>query len=127
MNSELDTLIDDSLHIKSELQRMQERYDANRKRIFDLMSSANQKVYLHGGCKVVRTEQFSIESVSKDLLAKALQEVDIPREKKVFIWNRSIKQMLRPAMVVLQAHLNLNGGPSSPVNSDHYLTAQALL
>lgn len=123
MNLELDSLIDDSLRIKSELQRMQEHYDANRKRIFDLMSLANQKVYQHGGCKVVRTEQMSIESVSKDLLAKALQEVDIPREKKVFIWNRAIKQILRPAMVVLQAHFNPKGGLSKPdVPDDNHMT-----
>jgi|GEM_PF-1816497 hypothetical protein len=127
MISELDSLIDDSLRLKSDLQRMQERYDANRNRIFDLMSSANQKVYQHSGCKVVRTEQVSFETVSKDLLAKALQEVDIPREKKVFIWNRAIKQMLRPAMVVLQAHRNPTGGPFKTAYSNPNLTAQAPL
>jgi hypothetical protein len=102
MTSELDTLIDDSLQLKTKIGQLQEQYNANRQRIFKEMSSANQKVYLHGSCKVVRTEQISIESVSKEQFIQALQEVDIPREKKVFIWNRAIKQVLRPAMVVLQ-------------------------
>ena len=111
MNSELDSLIDDSLHLKSEMQQMQDKYNANRQRIFDLMTSANQNFYQRGACKAVRTEQISIESVSKDQFAKALQEVDIPREKKVFIWNRSIKQIVRPAMVVLQ----INSNPMSSI------------
>jgi hypothetical protein len=37
------------------------------------------------------------------LFVKALQEVDIPREKKVFIWNRSIKEVKRPEMVILRS------------------------
>jgi hypothetical protein len=114
MISELDSLIDDSLRLKSDLQKLQERYNANRQRIFDLMTSANQKFYQHGACKAMRTEQISIESVSKDQFVKALQEVDIPREKKVFIWNRAIKQIVRPAMVVLQINSNLMSGASAP-------------
>jgi len=112
--SEIDALIDDSLRLKSEMQKMQDRYTANRQRIFDLMSSANQKYYRHGACKAVRTEQISIESVSKELFAKALQEVDIPRDKKVFIWNRAIKQIVRPAMVVLQVNSDHGDAPIAP-------------
>ena len=102
MMSELDTLIDDSVRLKGDLQQMQERYTANRKRIFDCMTFANKKIYQRGNCKVIRTEEISIESVSKEQFIKALQEVDIPREKKVFLWNRAMKQVLRPAMVILQ-------------------------
>lgn len=51
---------------------------------------------------VVRSEPISIETVSKELLIQALKEVDIPREKKVFIWNRLIREVQRQAMVMLQ-------------------------
>jgi hypothetical protein len=102
MASELDVLIDESLRLRREVQRLQEQYDAKRSRILELMTAADARVYRHGQCKAVRTEAIILESVSKDLFVKALQEVDIPREKKVFIWNRSIKEIKKPEMVILR-------------------------
>ena len=102
MPSELDNLIGESLDLRQRIQRMQQEYDAKRGQIFGIMTAANQKVYLNDKCKAIRTEPISIESVSKELFIRALQEADIPREKKVFIWNRSIKEVQRPATVVLQ-------------------------
>ncbi len=102
MPSELDVLIDESLRLRQEVQRLQEQYDAQRGRILELMTAADTRVYRHGACKAVRTEAIILESVSKDLFVKALQEVDIPREKKVFIWNRSIKEIKKPEMVILR-------------------------
>jgi hypothetical protein len=103
MPSELDVLIEESFRLRQEVQRLQEHYDAKRGRILELMSAANLKEYPCGPYKAVRTEAFIIESVSKELFIKALQEVDIPREKKVFLWNRSMKEVKRPEMVVLRA------------------------
>ena len=102
MPSELDTLIEESLNLRQEVQKMQERYDEKRGRILRLMAADNRREYRHPLCKVFRTEAVIIESVSKELFVKALQEADIPREKKVFIWNRSIKQVERPETVILR-------------------------
>jgi hypothetical protein len=102
MPSELDVLIEDSLRLRQEVQRMQEQYDAKRGRILELMTAANQQMYRYGQCKAVRTVAVTIESVSKELFVKALQEVDIPREKKVFIWNHSVKEVKRPETVILR-------------------------
>jgi hypothetical protein len=102
MSSELDTLIDQSLKLRSQVHSLQEQYDANRQRILNIMTDANQKSYTFNDCRVVRTESVSIESVSKDLLIQALKEVEIPRDKKVFIWNRAIKEIKRPSTVILQ-------------------------
>ena len=81
---------------------MQEQYDTKRGRILELMTADNRREYRHPLCKVFRTEAVILESVSKELFVKALQEVDIPREKKVFIWNKSIKEIKRPEMVILR-------------------------
>jgi hypothetical protein len=101
-NPELDSLIEDSVGIRTQMQNMQKQYDENRGRIFELLTAADMKSYKYSNYKVFRTEAISIESVSKELLIKALQDVDIPREKKVFIWNNSIKEIQRPAMVTIQ-------------------------
>jgi hypothetical protein len=103
MPSELDVLIDESVRLRQEVQRLQERYDAKRGRILELMTADNLRTYQYGSCKAMRTEAIILESVSKELFVKALQEVDIPREKKVFIWNRSIKEVKRPEMVILRS------------------------
>lgn len=102
MPSELDVLIEESLRLRQEVNAMQEQYDEKRGRILALMIAADQRSYRYGSCKAVRTEAVIIESVSKELFVKALKEVDIPREKKVFIWNHSIKEVKRPEMVMLQ-------------------------
>ncbi|HMD68875.1 MAG TPA: hypothetical protein VKF42_08350 [Chitinivibrionales bacterium] len=102
MPSELDVLIEESLHLRQEVQKMQEQYDGKRGRILELMTADNRREYRYGQCKAVRTEAIILESVSKELFVKALQEVDIPREKKVFIWNKSIKEIKRPEMVILR-------------------------
>lgn len=102
MPTELDVLIEESLCLRQEVQAMQEQYDEKRGRILALMTAANQQSYRYGQCKAVRTEAVIIESVSKELFVKALQEVDIPREKKVFIWNHSIKEVKRPETVILR-------------------------
>jgi hypothetical protein len=102
MSSELDVLIEESLRLRQEVCRMQEQYDEKRGRILQIMTTDNQREYRCGQCKVVRTEAIILESVSKELLVKALQEVDIPREKKVFIWNKSVKEIKRPEMVTLR-------------------------
>ena len=102
MQSEIDTLIEESLSIRKQVQTLQEQYDAKRGRILALMVAGNQREYRNALCRVFRTEAVIIESVSKELFVKALQEVDIPREKKVFIWNRSIKQVERPETVMLR-------------------------
>jgi hypothetical protein len=102
MPTELDALIDESLLLRRQTQQLQEQYDAKRKRILAIMTDANQRVYYHGACRAVCTEPISIESVSKELLIKALKEVDIPRDKKVFIWNTAIKEVRRPGTVMLQ-------------------------
>jgi hypothetical protein len=102
MSSELDVLIEESLRLRQEVQALQEQYDEKRGRILALMTAGNQRAYQYGQCKVVRTEAVTIESVSKELFVKALQEVDIPREKKVFIWNHSIKEVKRPETVILR-------------------------
>jgi hypothetical protein len=103
MPSELDVLIEESFHMRKEVQRLQDQYNAKRGRILALMSAANQRVYWYGPCKVIRTEGVIMENVSKEQFIQALKEVDIPREKKVFIWNRSVKQVHRPEMVMLRA------------------------
>lgn len=102
MPSELDVLLEESFRLRREVQRMQEQYDAKRGRILELMTAANQKAYQYGAYKAVRTEAVIIESVSKELFVKALQQADIPREKKVFIWNHSIKEVKRPETVILK-------------------------
>jgi hypothetical protein len=104
MSTELNMLIDESLQLRTQVQKLQETYDAKRKRILEIMTDSGQKAYSFGNCKVFRTDPISIESVSKELLIKALKEVDIPRDKKVFIWNTAIKEVLRPATVMLQVH-----------------------
>jgi hypothetical protein len=103
MPSDLDNLIGESMDLRRQIQDLQQKYDARRSRILGIMTAANQKFYLNDICKAIRTDPVSIESVSKELFIKALQEVDIPREKKVFIWNRSIKEVKRPETVILQA------------------------
>ena len=102
MPAEIDTLIDESLKLRSLIQQQQESYDEKRRRILEIMTDANQKSYRYGPCKVTRTEAISIESVSKELFIQALKEVDIPREQKVFLWNRSIREVKRQPMVILQ-------------------------
>jgi hypothetical protein len=102
MPTELDTLIDESMRLRSQLHQMQERYDANRQRILSIMTEENKSSYVYGNCKAFRTEPVSVESVTKDLLVKALREVDIPRDKKVFIWNTATKEIQRPSTVILQ-------------------------
>lgn len=102
MPSELDVLIEESLRLRQDVYRMQEQYDAKRGRILELMTADNRREYRHPLCRVSRTEAVILESVSKELFVKALQEVDIPREKKVFIWNKSIKEIKRPEMVILR-------------------------
>jgi hypothetical protein len=102
MSQELDTLIEQSLDLRRQVQTLQDRYDANRGRILEIMAAMNQRSYMFANCRVLRTEAVSVESVSKDLLIQALKEVDIPRDKKVFIWNRAIKEVKRPSTVILQ-------------------------
>jgi hypothetical protein len=102
MSQELDTIIEQSLNLWRQVQTLQERYDANHGRILEIMAAMNQRTYMVANCRVVRTEAVSVESVSKDLLIAALKEVDIPRDKKVFIWNRAIKEVKRPSTVILQ-------------------------
>ena len=102
MPSEIDILIDESMLLRSEMQKHQDRYDANRRRILEIMTETNRKHYVYKSCKALRTEEISIESVSKEFFIKALKEVDIPRDKKVFIWNASIKEVKRPATIILQ-------------------------
>jgi hypothetical protein len=104
MAQELDTLIDQSLDLRRQVQELQARYDANRSRILEIMTLENRKTYLYGSCRVLRIEAVSVESVSKELLIAALKEVDIPRDKKVFIWNRAIKEVKRPSTVILQTN-----------------------
>ena len=112
MPAEIDTLIDESLKLRSQIQQQQEAYDAKRKRILEIMIAADQKFYRYGPCKVVRSEPISIETVSKELFIRALKEVDIPREKKVFIWNRSVREVQRKEMVTLQ----VADGKKTPLN-----------
>lgn len=102
MVQELNDLIEQSLNLRRQVQELQARYDANRGRILEIMTHENRKTYFFGSCKVLRTEAVSVESVSKDLLILALKEVDIPRDKKVFIWNRAVKEVKRPSTVLLQ-------------------------
>ncbi|HUI92990.1 MAG TPA: hypothetical protein VLX68_12145 [Chitinivibrionales bacterium] len=102
MPNEIDVLIEESLRLRREVQRLQEQYDAKRGRILALMVAADRRWYTYGACKAVRTEACSIESVSKELFVKALKEVDIPGEKKVFIWNHSVKEVKRPETVILK-------------------------
>ncbi len=102
MPAEIETLIGDSVQIRSQIQKLQEQLDLNRKRILDIMTAENRKSYIYGNCRALRTEEISIESVSKELFIKALKDADIPRDKKVFIWNQSIKEVKRPASVMLQ-------------------------
>jgi hypothetical protein len=106
MIPELDSLIDESIALRMQIDQTRKEYDIRRKKIFELLTAADMKSYVHGMCKAVRTEAVSFESVSKELLIKALQDVDIPREKKVFIWNTAIKEVQRPAMVTLQIMKN---------------------
>jgi uncharacterized protein YpmB len=112
MPTEIDTLIDESLKLRSQIQQQQEQYDSKRKRILEIMIAADQKFYRYGPCKAVRSDPISIETVSKELLIQALKEVDIPREKNVFIWNRAIREVQRQAMVTLQ----VPGGKKQPLN-----------
>jgi hypothetical protein len=109
MSQELNTLIEQSLDLRRQVQTLQERYDANRGRILEIMAASNQRTYVFANCRVHRTEAVSIESVSKELLIQALKEVDIPRDKKVFIWNRAIKEVKRPSTVLLQTIRNASG------------------
>ena len=102
MPAEIENLIDQSVQIRSRIQKLQEQLDSNRRRILDIMVAENRKAYVFGNCRAVRTEEISIESVSKELFIRALKEVDISRDKKVFLWNQSIKEVKRPATVVLQ-------------------------
>ena len=102
MPGELDQLIEQSLDLRRQVQTLQASYDANRGRILEIMTRENRKTYLLGSCRVLRTEEVSIESVTKDLLIQALKEVDIPRDKKIFIWNRAVKEVKRPSTVLLQ-------------------------
>ena len=113
MPSELDNLIGESFKLRQQIQQLQQKYDAKRSQILGIMTATNQKFYLNDICKAIRTDPISIESVSKDLFIKALQEVDIPREKKVFIWNRSVKEVRRPATVILQSLKNKNQATDS--------------
>jgi hypothetical protein len=99
---ELDILIGESVDIRSNIKKMQEEYDGNRSRISELLKEKNLHSYSYGRYRAVLTEEISMEGVSKELLIKALQEVDIPREKKVFIWNHAIKEIKRPAIVMIQ-------------------------
>jgi hypothetical protein len=108
MPSELDNLITESFDLRQNIQDMQQKYDAKRSQILGIMTATNQKFYLNDICKAIRTDAISIESVSKELFTKALQEVDIPREKKVFIWNHSVKEVKRPETVILQTLKNKN-------------------
>jgi hypothetical protein len=103
MPSELDNLISESMDLRRQIQDLQQKYDAKRSQILGILIASNRKFYLNDICKAIRTDPVSIESVSKELFIKALQEVDIPREKKVFIWNHSIKEVKRPETVILQA------------------------
>ena len=109
MPSELDSLIEQSLDLRRQIQILQEQYDDKRVRILEIMTAEERKNYRFGSWRVFRTEAVSIESVSKELLIQALKEVDIPREKKVFIWNRAIKAVKRPATVMLQ--INRSAAP----------------
>ena len=102
MPVEIEQLIDQSLQLRSQMQKMQEQYDANRGRILEILAETNRKSYVYGNCRAVRTEEISIESVSKEQFIKALKDVDIPRDKKIFIWNQSIKEVKRPSTVLLQ-------------------------
>lgn len=102
MSQELNTLIEQSLDLRRQVQTLQDRYDTNRGRILEIMTAMNERSYVFANCRVLRTEAVSIESVSKDLLIQALKEVDIPRDKKVFIWNRAMKEVKRPSTVILQ-------------------------
>jgi hypothetical protein len=106
MPTELDNLISESFDLRQQIQQLQQEYDAKRSQILGIMTATNQKFYLNDICKAIRTDPISIESVSKELFIKALQEVDIPREKKVFIWNRSVKEVKRPGTIILQALKN---------------------
>ena len=106
MSSELDNLIGESMDLRQQIHDLQQKYDAKRSQILGIMTATNQKFYLNDICKAIRTDPISIESVSKELFIKALQEVDIPREKKVFIWNHSVKEVKRPETVILQARKN---------------------
>jgi polyhydroxyalkanoate synthesis regulator phasin len=111
MSSELDNLIGESMDLRQQIQQLQQEYDAKRGQILGIMTATNRKFYLNDICKAIRTDAISIESVSKELFTKALQEVDIPREKKVFIWNRSVKEVKRPETVILQALKNKDKTP----------------
>jgi polyhydroxyalkanoate synthesis regulator phasin len=113
MPSELDSLISESMDLRRQIQDLQQKYDSKRSRILGIMTATNQKLYLNDICKAIRTDPVSIESVSKELFIKALQEVDIPREKKVFIWNHSVKEVKRPETIILQALKNKNQVPDS--------------
>jgi polyhydroxyalkanoate synthesis regulator phasin len=113
MPSELDNLIGESIDLRRQIQDLQQKYDAKRGQILGIMTATNQKFYLNDICKAIRTDPVSMESVSKELFIKALQEVDIPREKKVFIWNRSVKEVKRPEIVILQSLKNKNQAPDS--------------
>ncbi|MBN1130011.1 MAG: hypothetical protein JXA71_13550 [Chitinispirillaceae bacterium] len=105
-------MIGESLDLRRQVQTLQERYDGNRGRILEIMTAENRKNYTFANCRVVRTEEVSIESVSKELLIQALKEVDIPREKKVFIWNHAMREVKRPSTVILQAQRN--AGSATP-------------
>ncbi|MBN2036677.1 MAG: hypothetical protein JW768_08055 [Chitinispirillaceae bacterium] len=118
MSQQLDQLIERSLDLRKQVQALQSQYDDNRRRILEIMAASDQKTYFWRDCRVLRTEEVSIESVSKPLLIQALKEVDIPRDKKVFIWNRAVREIKRPSTVLLQT----SRGPSG---SEH--PAAALL
>jgi polyhydroxyalkanoate synthesis regulator phasin len=111
MSSELDHLVGESMDLRQQIQDLQQKYDAKRSRILGIMTATNRKFYLNDICKAIRTDAISIESVSKELFTKALQEVDIPREKKVFIWNHSVKEVKRPETVILQSLKNKDKTP----------------
>ena len=113
MPTELDSLIEQSLDLRRRVQELQAQYDANRSRILEIMAGENRNTYLYGSCRVLRTGEVFVESVSKDMLIQALKEVDIPREKKVFIWKRAVKKVWRPSTVLLQRNRDSSAPPVS--------------
>ena len=115
MQAELDMLIDESLLLRNRISGLREEYEEKRRHILELLNAADMKTYVHGSCRVVRTEAVSIESVSKELLIDALREVDIPRDKKVFIWKHAIREIQRPATVMLmQSRPSPGAAPQIP-------------
>jgi uncharacterized membrane protein YgaE (UPF0421/DUF939 family) len=97
----LDESIEEAVAIRHDMENLKNLYEEKRKEIFDALSAQNTFRYACKNIEVIRSTEKKSEIVTKASLIEALKELDIPRETKILVYKKALREIvLQPRITI---------------------------